>query len=296
MLQREKFDVVHLHEPFSGFVPLNVLSQTAAMGTPNVATFHSFQGTWLYHVGVKRVVMRHFRMLQGRIAVSPPAYRYISGHFPAGYRIIPNGIDVEEFATAEPFPHLRDGMINLLFVGRLEKRKGLKYLLGAFSMLKWDWPNLRLLVVGAGNPDEDSYRIMSERNLKDVEFLGRVTDEEKARYFKSADIFCSPATGRESFGIVLLEAMAAGKPVVATNIDGYASVITHGEEGLLVEPKSDKALADAISSLIDAPQLRASLAERGRKKANEYRWEIVAGKVMDYYETLLESRQPAVVR
>ncbi len=296
MLQREKFDVVHLHEPFSGFVPLNVLSQTAAMGTPNVATFHSFQGTWLYHVGVKRVVMRHFRMLQGRIAVSPPAYRYISGHFPAGYRIIPNGIDVEEFAIAEPFPHLRDGMMNLLFVGRLEKRKGLKYLLGAFSKLKWDWPNLRLLVVGAGNPDEDSYRIMSERNLKDVEFLGRVTDEEKARYFKSADIFCSPATGRESFGIVLLEAMAAGKPVVATNIDGYASVITHGEEGLLVEPKSDKALADAISSLIDAPQLRASLAERGRKKANEYRWEIVAGKVMDYYETLLESRQPAVVR
>ena len=231
MLQREKFDVVHLHEPFSGFVPLNVLSQTAAMGTPNVATFHSFQGTWLYHVGVKRVVMRHFRMLQGRIAVSPPAYRYISGHFPAGYRIIPNGIDVEEFANAEPFPHLRDGMINLLFVGRLEKRKGLKYLLGAYSKLKWDWPNLRLLVVGAGNPDEDSYRIMSERNLKDVEFLGRVSDEEKARYFKSADIFCSPATGRESFGIVLLEAMAAGKPVVATNIDGYASVITHGEGG-----------------------------------------------------------------
>ncbi len=296
MLQREKFDVVHLHEPFSGFVPLNVLSQTAAMGTPNVATFHSFQGTWLYHVGVKRVVMRHFRMLQGRIAVSPPAYLYISGHFPAGYRIIPNGIDVEEFATAEPFPHLRDGMINLLFVGRLEKRKGLKYLLSAFSKLKWDWPNLRLLVVGAGSPDEDSYRIMSERNLKDVEFLGRVTDEEKARYFKSADIFCSPATGRESFGIVLLEAMAAGKPVVATNIDGYASVITHGEEGLLVEPKSDNALAEAISSLLDAPRLRDSLAERGRKKANEYRWEIVAGKVMDYYETLLESRQAAMVR
>jgi phosphatidylinositol alpha-mannosyltransferase len=172
----------------------------------------------------------------------------------------------------------------------------LKYLLSAFSKLKWDWPNLRLLVVGAGNPDEDSYRIMSERNLKDVEFLGRVTDEEKARYFKSADIFCSPATGRESFGIVLLEAMAAGKPVVATNIDGYASVITHGEEGLLVEPKSDNALAEAISSLLDAPRLRDSLAERGRKKANEYRWEIVAGKVMDYYETLLESRQPAMVR
>ena len=295
MLQQEKFDVVHLHEPFSGFLPLEVLSQTASMGIPNVGTFHSFQGTWLYRVGVKRVVRRHFRKLQGRIAVSLPAYQYISGHFPADYRIIPNGIDVDEFADADPFPHLRDGMINLLFVGRLEKRKGLKYLLGAFSRLKWDWPNLRLLVVGAGTPDEDSYRIMGERNLKDVEFLGRVSDEDKSRYFKSADIFCSPATGRESFGIVLLEAMAAGKPVVATNIDGYASVITDGEEGLLVPPKKDEALADAIATLLGDPGLRASLAERGQKKANEYRWEIVAAKVMDYYETLLESRQPAMV-
>ena len=241
------------------------------------------------------MVRRHFRKLQGRIAVSLPAYQYINSHFPAEYRIIPNGIDVDEFASADPFPHLRDGMINLLFVGRLEKRKGLKYLLGAFSRLKWDWPDLRLLVVGAGTPDEDSYRIMGERNLKDVEFLGRVSDEDKARYFKSADIFCSPATGRESFGIVLLEAMAAGKPVVATNIDGYASVITDGEEGLLVPPKKDEALADAIATLLDDPGLRASLAERGQKKANEYRWEIVAGKVMGYYEALLESRQPAKV-
>ena len=295
-LQREKFDVVHLHEPFSGFVPLNVLSQTASMGTPNVGTFHSFEGTWLYNVGVNRVVRRHFRKLQGRIAVSRPAHQYISNHFPAEYRIIPNGIDVDEFATAEPFPHLQDGMINLLFVGRLEKRKGLKYLLGAFSRLKWDWPNLRLLVVGAGTPDEDSYRIMGERNLKDVEFLGRVSDEDKARYFKSADIFCSPATGRESFGIVLLEAMAAGKPVVATNIDGYASVISDGEEGLLVPPKQDEALANAISTLLGDPELRASLAGRALQKSNEYRWEIVAGRVMDYYGALIKSRRPALAR
>ena len=296
VLQRENFDVVHLHEPFSGFVPLEALRLTASMDIPNLGTFHSFQGTWLYHVGAKRVVKRYFRKLQGRIAVSRPAYQYISGHFPAEYRIIPNGIDVDEFADAEPFPHLDDGMINLLFVGRLEKRKGLKYLLGAFSKLKWDWPNLRLLIVGAGNPDEDSYRIMAERNLQDVVFLGGVSDEDKARYFKSADIFCSPATGRESFGIVLLEAMAAGKPVVATNIDGYASVITDGAEGLLVDPKRDDALADAISTLLERPELRAKLAEQGRIKANEYRWEIVAGKVMDYYTALLESRQPALAR
>ncbi len=296
MLRREAFDVVHLHEPFSGFVPLNVLSQSASMGTLNIGTFHSFRGTWLYRVGAKRVVKRYFRKLHGRIAVSQPARQYISRHFPGHYQIIPNGIQVDEFDNVAPFPHLRDGMTNLLFVGRLEKRKGLKYLLGAYSKLKWDWPNLRLLVLGAGNPDEDSYRIMSERNLQDVVFLGRVSNEEKARYYKSADIFCSPATGSESFGIVLLEAMAAGKPVVATSIEGYASVMTHGREGLLVPPKKDDALADAISTLLKDPGLRATLGANGRRKANEYRWERVAGQVMDYYNVFLETREAAVSR
>ena len=106
-----------------------------------------------------------------------------------------------------------------MFVGRLEKRKGLKYLLSAYSKLKWDWPNLRLLVVGPGNLDIDSIRIISERNLKDLIFTGSVDDHDKARYYKSADIYCSPATGKESFGIVLLEAMASGLYIISSNSD-----------------------------------------------------------------------------
>lgn len=294
LLQREQFDVVHLHEPFAGFLTLNILSVIPSVNSVPVATFHTYRGTNLYKIGGKQLAMPYFKRLQGRIAVSEPAHQFISRHFPGQYEIIPNGIKVDDFTGAEPFPRYQDGKINLLFLGRLEKRKGLRYLLEAYSRIKWDWPNTRLLVVGAGKPDADSYRVMSERNLQDIEFVGRVSDEEKARYYRSAHIFCSPATGRESFGIVLLEAMAAGTPVVATNIAGYSSVITHGEEGLLVPPKDGEALANAIAALIKDPALRERLAARGRKAVDEFRWEHVAGKVMDYYGTFVNAHQVAL--
>ena len=294
LLQREAFDVVHLHEPMAGFVTLNTLAVSKSLNSVNIGTFHTYRGTRLYKIGGVKLGMPYFRQLHGRIAVSQPAYQFISRHFPGQYQIIPNGIQVDFFSKAVPLPHLQDGMINLLFVGRLEKRKGLKYLLSAYSKLKWDWPNLRLIVVGPGKPDDDSYRIMGERNLKDVVFAGRVSDEEKARYYKSAHIYCSPATGRESFGIVLLEAMAAGKPVVASNIEGYSSVLTHGRDGLLVSPKSDDELADAIATLLKDPGLRSRLAANGRRGVEEFRWERVAGRVMDYYVSFLDGRQAAL--
>ena len=289
MLEREQFDILHMHEPFAGIVTLESL---ALSQTVNIGTFHTYRGHKIYKFGGVRIGRRFFRKLQGRIAVSEPAHEFISSYFPGDYQIIPNGIFVDEFADASPFDHLRDGMINLLFVGRLEKRKGLKYLLRAFAKLKWDWANLRLLVVGPGKPDDDSYRIMSECNIQDVHFLGQVSDADKARYYKSADIYCSPATGRESFGIVLLEAMAAGKPIVASDIEGYASVVSHGGEALLVPPKDDDGLAKALGLLLSDPGLRQRLGASGLKKVQRYRWERVAGQVMDYYTSLLTARAP----
>ena len=294
LLRREAFDIVHLHEPMAGFVTLNALGVAESVDSVNIGTFHSYKGTRLYGLGGKRIAMRYFRRLHGLIAVSVPAYEFISRHLPGDYEIIPNGIHVDQFASATPFPHLQDGMINLLFVGRLEKRKGLKYLLGAYSRLKWDWPNLRLLVVGPGKPDDDSYRIMAERNLQDVVFVGRVSDDDKARYYKSADIYCSPATGRESFGIVLLEAMAAGTPVVASDIEGFSSVITHGRDGLLVEAKRDDALADAIASLLKDPNLRVGLGANALETIQQFRWDKVASRVMECYRTHLDARRVAV--
>ena len=124
--------------------------------------------------------------------------------------------------------------------------------------------------------------------LKDVVFVGYVSYAELPRYYKTADIFCSPATGRESFGIVLLEAMAVGKPIVATNIDGYASVVTHGEDGLLVPPKDSRGLAQTLISVMSDETLRQQMGERGRLKAEEYSREQIAQRVLDYYVRVLD--------
>ena len=208
MLDEQQFDIIHMHEPFSSYVCVGMLSQSSAV---NIATFHAYPGSRVMDLGGARIAQPYFKMLHGRIAVSQPAKEFISGYFESDYKIIPNGVRIDQYQQGvEPFPHLQDGMINLLFLGRADKRKGLKYLLLAYSKLKWDWPNLRLIVLGPGNPNDECQRIIGERSLQDVMFVGAVSDEDKFRYLKTADVYCSPATGGESFGMVLVEAMAAG--------------------------------------------------------------------------------------
>lgn len=294
LLEREAFDITHLHEPMAGAVTVSALAAADSANSVNVGTFHSYKGTRLYGLGGNRLAMRYFRRLDGLIAVSEPARQFINRHLPGDYEIIPNGVDVDRFAGADPFPHLRDGMINLLFLGRLEKRKGLRYLLGAYSRLKWDWPNLRLIVAGPGKPDDESYRIMAERNLTDVVFVGGVSEQDKARYYRTADVYCSPATGGESQGIVLLEAMAAGAPVVASNIEGFSSVITHGRDGLLVEPKREDALADAITALLTDRSLAHRLESNARDTVEKFRWSRVASRVLAHYKSRLTARSVAL--
>ena len=294
---REQFDVLHSHEPLSGYVTIGAVGLVDTHATANVATFHSYRGrrVW-WAIGADKLANPLLRRLHGRIAVSDPAAEFISKHYPGEYEVIPNGITVDDFTPAQPLSDLMDGKLNLLFLSRLEKRKGLKYLLLAYSKLKWDWPEIRLIVVGAGKPDADSYRIMSEHNLQDVIFTGRVSDEMKARYFKSAHVYCSPATGNESFGIVLLEAMAAGTPVVATDIKGFASVVQHGHDGLLVPPKDADALAQAIQALLRDPDLRARLSRNGSQTAEQFRWERVASRVIGYYSKFVAEPSVTLTR
>ena len=176
-----------------------------------------------------------------------------------------------------------DGKINILFVGRIEKRKGLRYLLSAYSDLKWKFPNIRLIIVGKGPLDVESSKIIGERNPEDVVFAGVVSEEEKLRYFATANVFCAPATGQESFGIVLLEAMASSTPVVASSIEGFSEVVCHNQDSLLFEPRNVEDLKKSLSILIQTPDLRERLVLNGLHSARKYKWDNVSDKVIDYY-------------
>ncbi len=288
LLAEEQFDVIHLHEPLAPIIPLSILHLSQSV---NVGTFHAFHGSGRVYWFSKYLLKRSFDRLDGRIAVSKPALGFVQHHFPGDYRIIPNGIDFKRFSSdLAPLTDFQDDKLNILFVGRLEKRKGLRYLLGAYSKLKWNHPNTRLIVVGPGNPEPEAYRFIAERSIEDVVFVGGVSSEDLPRYYAIADIFCSPATGKESFGIVLLEAMASGKPIIASNIEGYASVMSDGVQGILVPPKDEEALESALVTLIEDPDLRWQMGNNGRLDAQKYDWENVTREVLDYYTYLLGSK------
>jgi phosphatidyl-myo-inositol alpha-mannosyltransferase len=291
LLQEEQFDLIHLHEPMMPALPLTVLRHS---GSTNIGTFHAFRNTPLAYFYSKPILRPFFRKLHGRIAVSTAARDFVGEYFPAEYRVIPNGIDFARFNTrAEPLEHPGDGRPTVLFVGRLEKRKGLRYLLRAWPMVLERQPDARLVVVGRGRPTESYKRFAGRQgwSSSDVVFAGYVPAEDLPRYYQASDVFCAPNTGQESFGIVLLEAMAAGAPIVASDIPGYHDVVTHGVEGLLVERQNSGALADAVCRLLGAPELRASMRRAGQAKARGFDWPMVAAEVLAYYQEVLERRE-----
>ena len=171
-----------------------------------------------------------------------------------------------------PIARWQDGTANILFVGRFEPRKGLLELLKAHRILRKTGSNSRLLVVGSGPQEREARRYVATRGLQGVEFLGRVSEDAKAQLFRTADVYASPATGGESFGIVLLEAMAAGTPIVCSDIHGYKGVVRRGREGLLVPPRDPRELAVALDQLIRDPGLREQMGAAGQARAEEFSW------------------------
>ncbi|HET9084402.1 MAG TPA: glycosyltransferase family 4 protein, partial [Candidatus Limnocylindrales bacterium] len=280
MLERERFDLLHFHEPFVPFLSLFLLRESTSV---NIATFHAYAGFSPSYEFGSRALRGYAARLHGRIAVSAAARHFIDRYFPGDYKVIPNGVDVARFANAVPIARWQDGTPNVLFVGRHEPRKGLLDLLKAHRVLRRSGERSRLLIVGSGPQEREARRYVATRGLKGVEFLGRVSDAEKAQLYKTADVYVSPATGGESFGIVLLEAMAAGTPIVCSDIHGYKGVVRRGREGLLVPPRQPRELAAAIDTLIDDPDLRARMGAAGRERAEDFSWPRVTAKVEDYY-------------
>ena len=284
MLDRERFDILHFHEPFVPFLSLVLLRESQSI---NIATFHAYAG-WspAYEFG-KRMLGRFARRLHGRIAVSAAARHFIDRYFPGDYKVIPNGVDLARFANAQPVTRYRDGKLNILFLGRFESRKGVMYALKAYRLLRKRGLNCRLLLAGTGPQEREVRRYIATRRLRDVELLGRISDEDKIRYFATADVYVSPATGQESMGVVLLEALASGTPIVCSDIHGYRSVVRRGEQGLLVPPRDVNALADAIARVLTDPAMRTRMSASARDRAVQFGWDNITAKVEDYYKFVI---------
>lgn len=290
MLKREKFDIIHLHEPLCPTLCTTVLRVS---NTVNVGTFHAVdsRGYTQWKPFTATILKKLFPRLAGKITVSEPAREFINRLFPGDYTVIPNGVDLEHFSPdVLPLEKFNDGRLNLLFVGRLEKRKGLNYLLEAYRQLRNELPDSRLIVVGSSTRWSRQYE---KHPAEGVVFTGYVPNADLPQYYKSADIVCFPATGKESFGIVLLEAMAMGKPIVASNIKGYASVLSDGEEGLLVPPADPAGVASAITSLVRDAGLRREMGRRGRETALRYGWREIALRIIEHYHRILGGEKPS---
>jgi len=293
ILQEGGYDVLHLHEPLMPMLPLAVLRHHDLVPQAIcVGTFHSYREvSRTYYYGAP-IFRRFFKRLDGLIAVSHASKEYHMRYFPGEYTVIPNGVDVELFGRADlrPVEEFADGCPNILFVGRLERRKGLPYLIEAFARVKPEMPDARLIVVGAYDGLEKLPFLFQVRHLglNDVHFIGRVTDRELARYYRTADVYCAPSTGMESFGMVLLEAMASGAPIVASDIEGYREVMEDGVQGVLVKPEQPEELAAAILSLLRDPARRRAMSASGREKAQRYAWPIIATHLLEFYLSVRE--------
>jgi phosphatidylinositol alpha-mannosyltransferase len=288
IFERERFDVVHAHCPLVPTLPLLSL-ETALPRQKVVGTFHAAADGNFFYWLFRRLLEKRARRLDRRMAVSEAARVFVSRYFPGNYEIVPNGIDCTRFRPGiEPLAQYRDGRINVLFVGRLDPRKGVPYLCKAMPLVGRELGgNVRFLIVGEKGLRARLCPRPADLRGAEIAWIGRVSPEDLPRYYATADIFCSPATGQESFGIVLLEAMASGVAIVASDIPGYRTIVNPAREGILVPPRDPGELARAIVSLARDEELRRELGEAGRRQALRYDWPVVVRRLESVYRDAL---------
>lgn len=285
MLAKESFDILHFHEPWISVVSRQILANSNAK---NIATFHAKLPETLMSKTLEKVAMPYMRSilkyLDAMTAVSEPAASYIKSLTRKQIHIIPNGIALEEFNKLK---HTTPKQKNVLYIGRLEKRKGVNYLIEAFHRLKL--PNIELIIAGDG-PDREKLALqVQNKKLDNIKLLGYVSDIKKKQLLAEATVFCSPAIFGESFGIVLLEAMAAGVPIVAGNNPGYSSVMTGRGKLSLVDPSDAQAFADRLELFLEDDEVRRAWLDWANKTVINYDYPEVIKSYEQLYQQVMQS-------
>ena len=288
-LERGGFDILHFHN--FGLLSYQILKRSKAL---NILTFHAdIKGERAFKIfpflipALKKVVKEK---IDGIIGTAPFVLD-VFGNFTGPTTVIPNGIDLNQFNPGNPkIKKYLDGKFNILFLGRIEKRKGLIYLLRAYEILQKKFDNLRLIVIGKGPLKNECQNYVNSNKLKDVIFEGEIENEKTPPYYTTADIYVSPAFYGESFGIVLLEAMASGCPVVAFANRGYQRVLSGKGAEFLAKPQDWQELAQKMEILIRDEAKRKEMREWGIAEAQKYSWPKIADQVLDFYQLCLEKK------
>jgi len=286
ILENEKFDLLHIHSPLVLTLPIVALLEAKC---PLVGTFHTyFRSNFIYHVLKDLLQRRGMDRLDGQIFVSKSCVETMSQYFKMNSRIIPNGVNTEQFnPSVRPLEKFDNSKMNLLFLGRLDPRNGLALMLKAFKIVKSEFHDVRLIIVGNG-PLKFWYKHLVPKELEsDIHFEGSVRDD-RPKYYATCDIFCSPVK-KASFGVTLLESMASGKPIVAAENMGSKDLLS-SKEGILVPQNSPSEFARAILLLLKNERLRKEMGMNGRQKALKYSWDPIVRKIADYYQEILQKQ------
>lgn len=294
LFEREQFDIVNFHEPMIPMLAGQLLSRSPAI---NVATFHA--------AVPPQVVSRSWELIslpyaQNRAkyinyitAVSEAASVYISKSTDNDIHIIPNGIELAKYQSKDVglYEEFNDDVKTILYIGRLEKRKGVEYLLKAYSKLKETKPNTRLVICGDGPKMKSLLSYIDDYDIEDVHFLGFVSEEDKLSLLKTCDVFCSPALYGESFGIVLLEAMAMGAPIVAGSNPGYSSVMKETGRISLVDPKTQIDFVHTLEYMLFDEKIRTVFKDWTKEYIKQFDYKEVTKKYLEVYEALVADEE-----
>lgn len=290
MFEREKFDIVHYHEPMIPLLSGQILARSPSV---NVATFHAYQPDDFINKSIDLIYLPYHRNRSKYInyitAVSDAAAIFVRKATSEDIKIVPNGIQLDKYnrSTTPYYDEFNDDKKTILYVGRLEKRKGVEYLLRAYELLKEENDNIRLVIAGDGPKMRSLQTYVDQYAVEDVHFLGFVSEAVKLSLLKTCDLFCSPALYGESFGIVLLEAMAMNTPIVAGDNPGYASVLKERGKLGLVNPKQINDFARRLDLMLSDDGLRKMMTDWSSEYVKQFDYKNVTDEYLKIYEKLL---------